>query len=134
MAMEEIKFFMNESLITLPPNATALDAARIMKTKKVGAIVIRTQDTVQGVVTAQDLARKVVAEDSNPKTIPVESIMSKNLITLDENKSMAMAFLEMQKHHIRHLVITRNDDVAGILSIQDIANFFSSKFKPPQKK
>ncbi len=126
--MDQIKFYMEESILTVKPSATVTEAAKHMAENRVGALLVNDEKKIQGIVTDMDFSTKVIAKDLDPKTTLVSTAMSHPLITLDCEKSMIEAFKTMRKNNIRHLIITENKKLAGILSIKDFANYYNNKF------
>ncbi len=127
--MDQIKFYMEESILTVKPSATVTEAAKYMAENRVGALLIHDEKKIQGIVTDMDFSTKVIARELDPKITLVSTIMSHPLISLDCEKSMIEAFKVMRKNNTRHLVISENKKLAGILSIKDFANYYNSKFE-----
>ena len=126
--MDQIKFYMEESILKVNPGATVTEAAKRMAEKRVGALLVSDKEKYLGIVTDLDFSYKVIAKDLDPKTTLVADVMSHPLITLDCEKSMLDAFKTMRLNNIRHLVISENKKLVGILSIKDFANYYNYKF------
>lgn len=126
--MDQIKFYMEESILTTTPGATVAEAAKLMAKNRVGALLVSEGKKIRGIVTDLDFSYKVIAKDLDPKTTLISDVMTSSLITLDCEKSMIQAFKTMRQNNIRHLVISENKKLAGILSIKDFANYYNSKF------
>jgi signal-transduction protein with cAMP-binding, CBS, and nucleotidyltransferase domain len=63
---------------------------------------------------------KLVSEGVDPKTTPVSSLMEESLLSIDMNASLTEASFLMQEYNISHLSVTKNKDIAEILSIKDL--------------
>jgi len=126
--MDQIKFYMEESILKVNPGATVTEAAKRMAENRVGALLVSDKEKYLGIVTDLDFSYKVIAKDLDPKTTLVADVMSHPLITLDCEKSMLDAFQTMRLNNIRHLVISENKKLVGILSIKDFANYYNYKF------
>ena len=107
---------------SLPENATAADAARLMTDSGIGFLPIFDADRkVLGVVTDRDLIVKVIARGAEPATTPVTSIMSQPPITCFIDGDLGMAEDVMAEQQKSHVVLTDQDGrLAGVLSIADI--------------
>ncbi|MDP6629612.1 MAG: DUF294 nucleotidyltransferase-like domain-containing protein [Kiritimatiellia bacterium] len=107
-----------------PPETAVRDAARLMRTTRVGSIVIARNGRAVGILTDTDLRNKVVAE-SVPGDTPVADLMSSPVHTLESNTPVIDAVISMSKQGVHHLVITANDDPAspieGVISDKDIS-------------
>ncbi len=126
--MDQIKFYMEESILKVNPGATVTEAAKYMAENRVAALLVSGENKFLGIVTDLDFSYKVIAKDLDPKTTLVSEVMSHPLIALDCEKSMVEAFKTMRKNNIRHLVVSENKKLVGILSIKDFANYYNYKF------
>jgi CBS domain-containing protein len=115
---------MEESLLSVQPDVSVTDAAKLMLENKVGALLVAGGDKYLGIVTSTDFSHKVLGKGLDPEKIKVADIMAKPLIVLDRDQSMKDAYRCMHQHNIRHLAVTQNDDVVGILSVKDFANYY----------
>ena len=71
---------------------------------------------------------KVVAHSEWPDRTPVAKVMTKEMVYIDSDSTMVAAFLKMETKNIRHLIVKEDNDVAGVLSIKDVAKFYVHKF------
>ncbi len=120
--------FMDESNLNILPEATVVEAAKKMRDKKLGALIVSGGGQNLGIITETDLSRKVIAEELNPKETKVKFVMAKPIVTIETSSSMMSAFLKMGTHNIRHIAVTEDDMVMGILSIKDFVNYYTKKF------
>ncbi len=128
--MDAVKFYMDESIISVDSQTTILETVKLMRDKAIGSVLVSEKEEIKGIFTETDLLRKVIAEESSPKEILVSSVMSQPLMTIDCEMSMVAAFLKMQQSNIRHLGITEKKKIIGVISIKDIANYYVNKFRP----
>jgi signal-transduction protein with cAMP-binding, CBS, and nucleotidyltransferase domain len=71
-----------------------------------------------GIVCEKDLGYKVVGEGLASKTVSLSSIMTESILSIEKTASSSEASILMLEYKINHLAITKNDDIAGILSIK----------------
>ena len=116
--------FMEETLLSVEPDVSVADAAKLMLEKKVGALLVSDGNKYMGIVSSVDFSHKVLAKELDPAKTKIASIMAQPLITLDREQSMKDAYRCMHQHNIRHLAVTQNEDVVGILSVKDFANYY----------
>jgi len=127
-AKDKVKHFINPPAIHISDKMTVLEACKRMKKHKVGSILVTEGSNFVGIFTETDLLNKVVAENGAPDDTPVFNVMTKKLVYIDYEASMIAAFITMQTKNIRHLVVKKDDEVVGVLSIRDVANFYVHKF------
>ncbi len=73
-----------------------------------------------GIVNETDMVRKVTAKDISPAVIQVEQVMSTPVISIDRTQPITKADELMDRHHTRHLGVTENGRIIGILSVRDL--------------
>ena len=115
--------------------ATHLDSiftiSNLMKKGKVSSIIIIDQHTTPvGIITERDIVRRVISEDKDPKITKATDIMSKPLITVQEDTHLYDVAKKMVKHKIRRLpVVNDNNTLVGIVTITDIIKYYYEKNK-----
>lgn len=125
--LNRVKDYMNENMVSIEPEASATDAAKLMLEHKIGSLFVKKDAAYLGVLTEGDICRKVTALEIAPNEIPVEDIMSDDILAVDSRSTMRKAFLAMNKRKIRHIAVTENGRYIGILSIKDFANYYSNR-------
>ena len=80
-----------------------------------------------GIITDADLSRKVVAKGLDPNTTIVSACMSKSFVTIEEDEPLSDAMALMKKQGIRHLPVTADSTVIGVLSVSDLVRAFSDQ-------
>ena len=118
--MVTVSELMTKNLVTVPAGTSAADAARVMNERHVGSVFIEQNDRVVGIVTESDIVRKVVGENRPVHFVPVESIMSSPVISLDEQRSITEAADLMQQYRTRHLGVLHSGAIVGVLSVRDL--------------
>ncbi|MBT5550579.1 MAG: CBS domain-containing protein [Nitrospina sp.] len=126
--MDKVKDFLNPPPIYVRAGMSVFDAVKRMKKHEVGAILVLDGKNYVGIFTEADLLKKVVAQNELPGSTLVSKVMTRDLLYIDSESSMVAAFLKMQTKDIRHLIVKENDDVAGVLSIKDVAKYYVQKF------
>jgi CBS domain-containing protein len=118
--MVTISQLMTKKLVTVQAGTSVADAARVMNERNVGSVFVEQNDRVVGIVTEPDIVRKVVGESRPAFYVPVESIMSTPIISIDERRSITEAADLMQHHHTRHLGVLQSGAIVGVLSVRDL--------------
>ena len=120
--MESIESQMTTPVISIYSEATAKEAAQLMKEKRIGSLLIKGYEGYLGIVSEKDLVYKVVGEDLPQNTVPLSSIMTESILSIEKTASSSEASILMLEYKINHLAITENDDIVGILSIKDLVH------------
>jgi len=117
---------MSRSLWTIAPGASLTQAAELMRSAQVGALLVQEGDTPVGIVTETDLVRKAMAAALDPATEHVATIMSRPIIAIEIDRSAHDASELMAEHAIRHLPITQDGRIVGIISVRDLLRYFKN--------
>ena len=120
--MESIESQMTTPVINIYSEATAKEAAQLMKEKRIGSLLIKGYEGYVGIVSEKDLVYKVVGEGLPPNTVSLSSIMTESILSIEKTASSSEASILMLEYKINHLAITENDDIVGILSVKDLVH------------
>ena len=92
-----------------------------MDEKSIGSILIEEGNSIIGIMTERDILRKIVSKGKNPDELKVNDIMNYPIITIDANEHIIEASKKMDKHRIRHLIVTENDKIIGKVTANSIS-------------
>lgn len=107
-------------VLSISPDATVLDAVRLMAERSVGALVVMDGERLTGIVTERDYARKVILKGRASNHTPVRDIMSTDVVTTSSNSNMHSCMAQVTELRIRHLPVVDGGRVTGIISIGDL--------------
>ncbi|MDA8088916.1 MAG: CBS domain-containing protein [Nitrospiraceae bacterium] len=117
----EIRQCMNKDLVTVNSSSTLQEAAKKMKEKNVGSILVADAgNQLSGILTDRDIALAITTEGKNAQT-PVSEVMKKNPKSIDMGQSLDQAFDIMSQHNIRRLPVVENGKLVGVISSSDLA-------------
>ena len=101
-------------------DSTVSDIVGIMTEKNIGSVLVEQNTNIVGIVTETDIVRKVVARDMPPHETLASKIMNSPIMTIESEASIVEASDVMDRHHIRHLIVTKEGELMGVLSVRDI--------------
>lgn len=111
----------NRNVVTVSPTAALSEAAYLMMNEDVGALVVVDGDARPvGIITDRDMVVSAIAEGANPEEVTVEEIMTKDLITVDEDTDLFEMLSILSENSIRRLPVTRGPKLVGIVSVDDL--------------
>ena len=102
------------------PETTVFDALQLMANKKVGALLVLEEDSLVGVFSERDYARKVILKGKSSKNTPVRDIMSTKIVCVAPNQSTEECMSLMTEKRVRHLPVMDGENLIGIISIGDV--------------
>ena len=125
-----LSVLMQTSIETIDSDRPVQEAAQQMATKKVGALLVRQDGELKGILTERDLVQKVLGEEEDARTLTAKSVMNHPLISIDINRTIHDASDLMAEKWIRHLPVTENHKIVGILSVRDLIRMIAIRDRP----
>jgi len=111
---------MSSMVLTVGPQHTLREAARLMSKRSVGAAVVIDPDSPgPGIITERDLMESICS-DHAPDTEIVANHLTASLVFAAPDWSLEEAAVAMVRGGFRHLVVTEGGDIAGVLSVRDV--------------
>jgi len=125
-----LSVLMRTTMETIGSGRTVLEASQMMEEKRVGSLLVIEAGEIVGIVTETDLVRKVIAAHLPAGSTSVRSVMNYPLIQIDINHTVRDASRLMAKERVRHLAVTEENKVVGLLSLRDLVKMVSVRDKP----
>ena len=97
-----------------------------MRDMKVGAVLVREAGRYSGIVSESDLVRKGMAESCPAHETSVRAVMSSPLLSIEITSSAHEASEKMAEHGIRHLAISEEGQIVGMISVRDLLRYFKN--------
>ena len=125
-----VRDFMHRNLEVVPPETTIVEAAVRMRGKSLGSLLVVPADADgrvsnrSGIVTETDLLRKVLAKGMDPLLTRMDQIMTSPLLTIAPDRPMLDASHLMETNHVRHLCVSDEEEVVGVISVRDLVRCF----------
>ena len=105
---------------TISPDASVLDAVRLMAEKNVGALIVVENEQVVGLISERDYTRKIVLHGKRSRETPVREIMSTNLTVIHPLEPVENCLRMMTEKRVRHLPVLKDNKVCAVISIGDL--------------
>jgi len=107
-------------IIAISPDASVLEAIKIMADKNIGSLVVMEDDKLEGIVTERDYARKVIVKGRSSESTHVAEIMTTNVVTTSSAETVDTCMALMTEMRIRHLPVLEDNRVIAMISIGDL--------------
>lgn len=118
--IKQILAIKGNQVFTTDPSARVVDAVKDMAKKKVGALIVLTNDEIKGVITEQDFTRRVVLQDLDSETITVGEVMTHPVAAIHPEQTVNEGMSIMTEKRIRHLPVIEDNKLLGLISIGDL--------------
>ena len=119
--VKKIKDVMSPSTLSLESTATASDAAKIMETRNLEAVVVIENKKLVGIITDRDYTIKL-GSHAYPIDTPINRLMSYPLISINQDAEISVARSLMEKNKIKRLPVVSDNVVSGIVTMSDLVD------------
>ena len=126
--MDDVGDFMSSPVLRIDSESSVQDAAILMEKGHVGSLIVEKYGDDIGIITERELSQKVLAKGGNPEEMKVSDIIT-SIQSMDRYMPIEEANQFMHKNKIRHLAITDDDKIVGILSVKDLVAYYSKDFR-----
>ena len=103
-------------LILVPGSMTVREAAKLMKSKHYGAVLVTEGDELLGIFTERDAVFRVIAAALDPETTQLADVMTKEPKTITPDKTFGHAMLMMHEGGFRHVPVIDGGKLVGMVS------------------
>jgi CBS domain-containing protein len=118
---QQVRDVMTAGPVSLPPDASATEAARQMRDHDTGAILVVEGQDLLGIVTDRDIVVRAVAEGIAPDDCRIGDICSRDPVTLSPDQPVEEAIQVLRDHKVRRIPVVEDSRPVGIVSIGDLA-------------
>jgi CBS domain-containing protein len=92
----------------------------LMADKDIGALVVIAGESVVGIISERDYARKVALQGKSSRDIPVSAIMTSPVLSVGPDHTVDDCMRIVTAQRIRHLPVVQDEKVVGVVSIGDL--------------
>ena len=112
----KIKEIMKKDVVSVLPGDTALDAARAMQERNVGAVAVVSAGALKGVLTDRDILLRCTLQGKTPASVKAAEIMTGEVAFVSPNQPAQDAAMIMATEQVRRLPVVKDGIVCGIVS------------------
>ena len=121
-------------VVVAPPSLSVDEAARVMRERHVGCIVVVEQGDGGrlpiGILTDRDIVLAVVAKDADAKTLRIGDVMTATVASVRETDTLYDVLSLMRSRGVRRVPVTGPHGVlAGILTLDDVLNALAGQLQ-----
>ncbi len=121
MMVEEVLKAKGRDIVTMPRNASVAEAARLLKEKRIGAVVISDDGArVLGILSERDIVHALVDFAAAALEMRVSELMTQDVVTCTPEDSIVGLMARMTERRIRHLPVLKDGMLDGMVSIGDV--------------
>ena len=121
--METVRDIMTKDIVSISPNDTVEDAAKIMAQNDIGSVPVVFEGELKGLLTDRDIVLRCVSQGKLAKDVKVSDLMTTDITFLTPEQTLYDAANIMAKKRVRRLPVLNKGYVDGMVSLADIARF-----------
>lgn len=118
---QTIREIMTTDPICVPSSASIYEAAKLMRDKNIGNVIVQDGGEVCGIVTDRDIVVRGVAARQNTEETPIADICSADVLIAHPDDDVDAAIQTMHSRAIRRLPVVEDGHPVGVLSLGDLA-------------
>jgi signal-transduction protein with cAMP-binding, CBS, and nucleotidyltransferase domain len=113
---------MSRGVTPVDPSASVQEAARQMAELDVGAVLVGSEDALEGILTDRDILLRVVVDGRDPSAVAVRDVMSSSLFSCKVDDRVESVLAEMRERQIRRMpVYDESGRAVGFVALSDLA-------------
>ncbi len=122
-----------QTLQKVTPRENVRVAAKMMRDKKIAAVLVMEGERLVGIITERDMTARVIAAGLDPDTAIAADIMTANPDTLSPDDTASDAISMMRKRNYRHLPVVEGARVVGMVSVRDLYAVYNTELEQDLK-
>ncbi len=120
-------------ILSVEPDAKLAAAVKILGERKIGAVLVMSQGRLEGILSERDIVRVIGERGAAALEEPVSQVMTRKVVTCKETDTVAELMEMMTTGKFRHLPVTDNGKVVGLISIGDIVKRRVQEYESEQE-
>jgi CBS domain-containing protein len=116
-----VRDVMTSDPITVQASTMLSDAARVMRDRAIGDVVVLDDGKLRGILTDRDVVVRAVAAERDPRTTRVGDVVSDDMVTVAPTETIDRAVELMREKAVRRLPVVENGRPVGVVSLGDLA-------------
>jgi CBS domain-containing protein len=123
MSIQNILDRKDAKVFTIDPTATVRTAAQLMQAHGIASLIVKSADAVGGLISEREIVHAVSQHGERALSMAVLDVMTRSAITVAPGDTLKRAMTLMTNRRVRHLIVIRNDQLVGIVSIGDVVKY-----------
>ena len=124
----KVKDVMHKGATCVEPSTPVREIAKRMRESDVGAIPVKADSQLVGIVTDRDITCRALADSGNPAKMTAKDVMTKDVICCSPDDDIQLVIETMEANQIRRLPVTdSHKTMVGMVSLGDISHKVSKE-------
>jgi CBS domain-containing protein len=118
---------------TVEPNVTLAAAVKILSERRIGAVLVMTEQRLQGILSERDVVRVLSERGAAALEDSVDAVMTRKVVNCRPGDPVGSIMEVMTTGKFRHLPVVEDGQVVGLISIGDIVKWRVMEFENEQQ-
>jgi len=120
-------------VVSVEPETQLSDAVKILSERRIGAVLVLTQQRIVGILSERDVVRVLGAGGAAALAQPVSAVMTRKVVSCRQGDSVGAIMEMMTSGKFRHLPVLEGDSIVGLISIGDVVKWRVREFEHEQQ-
>ena len=121
MTIKQILKMKGPGVTSVPPSATILDVAKLLREKRIGAVLVQdAPGKVIGILSERDIVRFIAEHGARTLEMTAAQLMTSEVRTASCDDTVQEVMALMTQRRFRHLPVLENGELCGLISIGDV--------------
>ena len=118
---------------SVEPDARLSSAIKTLAERKIGAVLVMSEDRIEGILSERDIVRVLGERGAAVLDEPVSTVMTRKVVSCKQADTVAAIMEMMTSGKFRHLPVTEEGRVVGLISIGDIVKWRVREYEAEQE-
>jgi len=114
------------AVITVSTTVSVSEAVKEMNQHKIGSVLVMDGEKIVGIFTERDALTRVIADERDPKSTPITTVMTRNVRTVPPDTTVQQMMELFAEKRCRHVPVVKNEKLLGLISIGDVSRWVAS--------
>jgi CBS domain-containing protein len=124
-AATRVSEYMTREIRSISAGSTLKDAGECMERHRIGFLFVDDRERHVGTISEAMLSRATVVQGLDAATTPVTRCMDETIVSIDAHEPIVEAVKLMKDRAVRHLAVTEDEAIVGVLSVSDLLRYYS---------
>jgi CBS domain-containing protein len=118
--VKEILQEKGNSVFSVGPEASVMDALRLMAERNIGVVLVVEEGRIAGIFSERDLVTDLATHDCQSILNPIRDFMTNPVYFVTPEQTLEDCMVVMNAKNIRHIPVTDGEEIVGMISIRDV--------------
>jgi CBS domain-containing protein len=120
MSIQAILYSKGSNIVAIAPGGSLRNAAETLRDRNIAALLVTSGGAILGLISERDIVHALARQGERTCALTVGEVMTREIVTIAPEDSLKRAMTLMTRHRARHLLVLKEGEPKGIISIGDV--------------